>query len=330
MSVEDRAEINKRLAIGNYFPPFFSALIAALGRPDYELECVNNIIKNADMPVEIIVHDDGSDESKQRVQFDTLRDKVSTMIYNFGFNTGLARSMNRCRAMASSKYLIGFNSDVYVTSSFLKAMKEALDIPYVGLVNVSSGFGDGKGIHVTPRGHKVRLLNGTGNCHCFGIRKDVWDEVGGWDENVQTTASDVGFVGTLLGHGYFAVQVEGTITNEMWPKSEDGRINTEGSNPDYVECGQFCRNDNNVPRIFNYSEKEHEHKSEKRREDIWHGVNDAQNADTLYPQWYNGKFQADQISKLFRNGNIDWEFAKTYGHDKWKDQIIKDFNLEEK
>ena len=206
------------------------------------------------------------------------------------------------------------------------AMKEALDLPYVGLVNVTPRIGDGLGVMTTKGGYKVAILKGTGSCHCYGIKKSVWDEVGGWDENVQTTASDVGFVGSILGKGYFAVAVEGTVTNEMWPKSPDGKVNIGGTNPNYIECGQFSRNDNNVPPIFGM--KEHAQCCENRRVEIWHGVNDAQNNEILYPQWYNGKFQVDQISKLFpKDKFIDWEFAKEYGHSKWKDMIIRDFNI---
>ena len=324
--IHDRTELNKKLSVNAFFPTFFSALIPEIGRPDYVTKCIDSIHQYADMPVEIILHDDGSEEAKQRILYDRLKDKVSTIIFNMGYNTGLAKSMNRCKLMASSEYLIGFNSDVYVTSSFLSAMKEALDLPYVGIVNVTQSIPDGKGVGRTKSGHKVAILKGNGCCHCYGIKKSTWDKVGGWDENVQTTASDVGFVGSLFGAGLFAVQVEGTTTNEMWTKSPDGKVNIGGSNPDYVECGQFCRNDNNTPPIFKVGN--HAERCEMRREAIWHGVNDAQNTVPLFPQWYNGKFQADQLSRLYPGDKfIDWEFAKTYGHDKWRSQIEKDFNL---
>lgn len=324
--IHNRTELNKKLNIDAFFPTFFSALIPEIGRPQYAVQCVDSIHKYADMPVEIIMHDDGSGEPKQKKLYETVGGKVSTLIFNMGFNTGLARGMNRCKLMSSSEYLIGFNSDVFVTSSFLKAMKEALDLPYVGLVNVTPTLADGTGVGRTPSGHRVGILRGTGCCHCFGIKKSTWDMVGGWDENVQTTSSDVGFVGSLFGKGLFALHVEGSTTNEMWPKSPDGKVNIGGTNPDYIECGQFCRNDNNVPPVFKLAN--HHALCEQRREAIWHGVNDAQNAELLFPQWYNGKFQADQVSRLFPSDRfIDWDFAKKWGHDRWRDLIIKDFNL---
>jgi hypothetical protein len=62
---------------------------------------------------------------------------------------------------------------------------------------------------------------------------------------------------------------------------------------------------------------------------IWERVNIPTNKDPLYPHWYGPAFTRSQIVSLFpTNKGINWEFAKTYGHDKWKDMVIKDFNLE--
>jgi len=331
--IEDRIELNKNLNIDNFFPPFFSVLIPSLGRPYYTLECIDHLHENGDMPVEIIVHDDGSGKEKQTQMVDKIIKKSSTIILNCGYNAGLAKAFNRCRLMASSKYLLGFNDDTYLTSSSLRNIKAALELPYVGIVNLTKNINPGRGVHITKDGVKIAILKGTGNCHLFGMRSEVWDEIGGWDENVQTTASDVGFTGTLFGAGYFAVAVEGTQTNEMWPKSEDGKTNTDGTNPEYIDAAQFTRNDNNVPPIFNMNSNIHKELCENRRCDIWRGVNDKRNEweeeNKVYPSWYNSRFNCQEISKLYVNDDryIDWEFAKTYGHDKWKDQIIKDFNI---
>lgn len=327
MQTADRTEINKKLKINNFFPTFFSVLLPELGRPDYVTKCIHSIHQQKDLPVEIILHDDGSGREKQAKLFNDLREIISTFIFNNGHNTGLARSMNRCRAMASSEYLIGFNTDVYVTSSFLKSMKTALDLPYAGIVNVTKEL-KGPHVYTAPDGTKIGLAKNNGACHCFGIKTERWDEVNGWDENVQTTASDVGFVGTLFGHGYFTLLVEGTTTNEMWPVSEDGKTNIGGTNKEYVDSTIATRGDNNCPPIFGMEPRIHDACCENRRVEIWHEVNDHQNKEELYPQWYNGKFQADQLSKLYnRDGTIDWEFAKEWGHDKHKDLIKEHFGL---
>ena len=330
--LQDRTEINKSLSIDRFFPPFFSVLLPELGRPQYLKECVESIHKFADLPVEIIVHDDGSGDAKQRQILDQLGDKVSTLVLNRGYNTGLARSFNRCRAMASSKYLIGFNTDTYMTTSFLQKMKTALDLPYVGIVNVVRSLGEGRGVYTTPDGTKVGLLPGTGTFHCAGVRAEVWDAAGGWDENVQTTSSDVGFMGTIFGMGLFAAAVEGTVVNEMWYRSADGLSNDSNlglsGNPAYISAADFTRGDNNLPPVFGWNPHMQDRICEIRREEIWRGVNLFIQQEQYYPFWYNNNYQCQQVNKMFLpGGGIDWVAAETHGHARWKDRIIQDFNL---
>jgi hypothetical protein len=278
--------------------------------------------------VEIIVHEDGGPQDKQQQVVD-YRDRISTLILNHGHNVGLARSWNRCRAMASSSYLMGNTTDTYLTSSFLFDMKAALDLPYVGIVNVVQSVGEeGPGVHVTAGGTKIGLSKTPGSVQPFAIRAEVWDEVGGWNTEVQTTSSDGGFVGSVFGAGYFSVKVEGTVINEMW--AHDGKTNTGEGNSDYIESCRFAHGDVNVPPIFKLPEKEYENTCRKRWEDIYAGINGPRLAPEPWESWYNMEFISQEARKLFGHAgvqDIDWEFAKTYGHDRWKDRIMEDFNL---
>jgi len=321
------------LDIEHFFPPFFSVLLPELGRPDMVIKCVNHLLRYADMPMEIILHDDGSSKEKQQRLFDELREKVSTIIFNTLSNTGLHSSMNRCRKMASSKYLLGFNIDDYVTSPFLKKIKTALDLPYVGIVNVVekvNGEKGDQGIYVAPDGTRMAICGNEGTFHLYGIRAETWDKVGGWDENIQTTSSDGEFGGRIFSHGYFNVYVEGTYYNDMWSVREDGKANGDGGNPDYEAACRYADGDNNMPRLLNFDKRLHKELCKKREEAVWHGVNDEILRDKNIPTWTNGEFSAHEVPRLFNHPDtiIDWEFAKKYGHDKWKDMIIKDFNLE--
>ncbi len=338
-TVEDRTEKNKRLALDKYFAPFFSVLLPELGRPEYVIKCVDHLIKYCDMPIEIIVHDDGSGKAKQQKLFNELHDNVSVLIFNTGHNLGLAGAMNRCRKIASSKYLLALNVDCYVTSGFLKNMKVALDLPYTGIVNVRPGVDKEKGspgVHIASDGTSVSLTRNYGTSLLFGVRAELWDKVGGWDELVQTTASDVGFMGHVSGNGNFNMSVQGTYLNEQYKskKSEDGGlINSDITNEDYISSARFARGDNNAPKFPNCDYDIHSAICHKRHEDIWYGVNtDAQAyaaKGKIFPSWYTSNFGGQEMHKLFpKDKMVDWEFAKKYGHDKWKDMIIKDFNLE--
>jgi hypothetical protein len=139
----------------------------------------------------------------------------------------------------------------------------------------------------------------------------------------------VGTPGNIFGAGYFSVKVEGTVYNEMW--NNNGKVNIAGRNKDYVNSWIDARDDVNAPRIFGIDDDDHQILCRRRRMQIYAGVNKYLKKNPHYGSWHNSRFITRERDKLFRNGNtphnIDWEFAKTYGHDKWKDRIISDFNL---
>jgi hypothetical protein len=210
-------------------------------------------------------------------------------------------------------------------------MKTALDLPYVGSVNVIGSIGDGPGVHIAPDGTKIALAGNMGSCHCFGMRSEVWDAVGGWDEKVQTTSSDGGFLGHVFQLGLFAVYIEGTVVNEMWPRSADGKINEGGSNSDYISSAEFTRGDNNIPPIFKMSQDLHKNLCEMRKHMIWLGVNTFIHQDQYYPFWYNSHFQSRVFAEMSpAPGKVNWDKAKDYGfgHERWRDRMIHDFKLE--
>ena len=144
-----------------------------------------------------------------------------------------------------------------------------------------------------------------------------------------TNASDLGAISNIFGAGYFSVRVEGTVYNEMW--NNNGKVNIAGHNEDYVNSWVDARDDVNVPRIFGIDDCDHQALCRRRWLQIYAGVNKDVQKNPHHGSWHNSRFIVREIKKLFRNGktphNIDWEFAKIYGHDKWKDRIISDFNL---
>jgi len=229
--------------------------------------------------------------------------------------------------MANSNYLIGLNVDTYMTSSFLQQMKVALDLPYVGMVVPQSPAQErkaGRGTYTTPEGVRISL-RGPGSCHCFGMRAEVWDELGGWNDRVQTTASDGGFVHNIvMKAGLFTVAVEGTIMNEMFGPEGAG-------NPTHISSAEFAHGDNNIPPIFGIPKREYNKLCDRRREKIWKSLNVGVEKDRYFPTPYNAHFGAQELGKLFTGDSrvVDWEFAEKYGMDKWKDQVIRDFGLDQ-
>jgi glycosyltransferase involved in cell wall biosynthesis len=74
---------------------FISIVISSFYRPFYLKRCLESIHKHADMPFEIIVHDDGSGQAERDQIYRDLSPLISTLILNLGGNMGLNVSANR-------------------------------------------------------------------------------------------------------------------------------------------------------------------------------------------------------------------------------------------
>ena len=59
-------EYFKQFETRNFWPPYISVLVPCLGRPVYLEKCLLSLHKYADVPIEIIVADDGSILSGQQ------------------------------------------------------------------------------------------------------------------------------------------------------------------------------------------------------------------------------------------------------------------------
>src|SRR3990167_11037848 len=116
---------------------FWSIVIPSLYRPEYLEKCINSIEEFADMPYELIVHDDGSKDNTPNKIWE-MRDRISTIIYNTGINFGLARSTNRLIQLAHSKYILFMNTDAVFKKPCLKMLRDVIERPYIAMVNVEN------------------------------------------------------------------------------------------------------------------------------------------------------------------------------------------------
>jgi hypothetical protein len=176
---------------------------------------------------------------------------------------------------------------------------------------------DGPLTRTTADGVKVQIgLVDIKGCY-FGFRRDVYDQAGPWDENVQFAFDDISYFGQVFSKGYFNAVVEAKFCNYgLSPKGPNDKPYV----PSSMDGG------NNAPRLFNLSEDVHREIDSTRGRAIWESVNNYTQKDTYYPTWPNIYFYGQQTTKLYPSpGIIDWNFAKEYGHDRWKETIIRDF-----
>ncbi len=233
---------------------FVSFVILSYKRPDMTQNLVESIHRHADMPFEIIVHDDSSDDETKQHLFN-IRNQISTTIFGNEINMGLAASFNRGAALANSNYIIMLNNDALMLGPGLRDIVKVLDIPYIGAfgpwqVVPTEALAPG---HVrVKRGDTSFFLNPyTGSGSIMAFRKAAWIEIGGAPQ-VGCGASDTALMRKFLLSGYFnatrLTRGSEIFTNVDFPKCERSTIGSnkfDGSYPQIFNSGQsleaLCR-----------------------------------------------------------------------------------------
>lgn len=199
---------------------FISVVVLSYKRPDLTLDLINSIHDHADMPFELIVHDDSSPDEDKQVLYDN-RDKMSSLILTGGdLNMGLAASFERGVSLASSDYVLCLNNDALMVGPGFQRIVRVLHAPYVGVFGPwqisTNPVGGHNTVLVQHRGIKFYLGSMCGSGSIMAFRKAVWEEVGGWP-HVMTGSSDTAFMRKLLHHGYFnAFRADDPNGQETW------------------------------------------------------------------------------------------------------------------
>lgn len=292
---------------------YVSIVVPYFNRPHYLRELIDSVHKYADIPFELIVHDDASVDGSTPEIFN-MRDKMSSLIINQGHNLGISASVNRLVNIASSNYIIFLNDDCVFVNSCLNNIYEILSRPYVGYLHITQSSDPNINLQETRFG-----LTGIKSGSALAFRKNVWNDIGGWDETAFSGASDVAFMTAVFRHGYFAAT----------PYGKEYVVNishTRKGNSDSSMCmsGFDC----SYHKIFNLKENNYDRYCKIREEEC----NRITNSFNKVPAGMsNLNYWHEYMTKLLytKPGNtiterIDWDVAKMHGHDKWKDHIMND------
>lgn len=300
---------------------FISVVILSFTRPDHLKNLLVSIHRNADMPFEVIVHDDNSpEEIKDRI-FNEVRSLTSTLAFS-QMNMGFSASANRAVGLASSDYILFLNDDTLVTGPCFQTIKSILDAPYVGTVGpwqtvqgVSPGspHGTKTAMPVSSNGVDFYLMSLGLGAGVFAFRKAVWSEIGGFPQ-VYNNGGDIAFMHKMCQHGYFhaarLINKPETFTNV---DQDDGYINPT------AERTKF---DSAYPMIFKANDFEkhcelrrvrvHEFSQEEYLKDF--GLN---NISSWSEYFCNAVSKEDGFT-------YDWELLKQHGQDKWRAEVERD------
>jgi O-antigen biosynthesis protein len=187
------------IAFPAYEQPLASLIVTAHTGAETTAACLRSIAELTEGPAfEVIVVDDAADEDNAR-----LWEAVSgaeILVNDPGI--GYLRSANRGAAAARGRYLVLMNNDVEVRPGWLRALiRRAETAPDVGAVAAKliypggavqeAGaivFRDGSGWNFgnggDPAFHEFNYVREVdyGSAACLLVRRDAWEQVGGYDE----------------------------------------------------------------------------------------------------------------------------------------------------
>ncbi len=212
--------------------PLISILLPTKDKAELVDQCLSSIFSKTTYPnFEIIIIDNGSVEPDTFQLIDIWIERYPTIIrsYRLDIPYNWSELNNKTSLIARGELLLFLNNDTEViTSNWLEEMAGQALRPRVGAVGVKLLYFDhtiqhagvvlgihglcdhsDKGKKSDYEGYYGRLL-GPSNFSavtgaCLMVRKEVFDEVGGLDENLAIEFNDVDFCLKLLHEGYYNV-----------------------------------------------------------------------------------------------------------------------------
>jgi glycosyltransferase involved in cell wall biosynthesis len=286
---------------------YISIVVPYFCRPHYLHRLIDSVHKYADLPFELLIHDDGSLDNSQPEVVSELN-RVSTIILDTGKPLGLSASVNRLVRLCSSDYILMLNADCEITRPCFKEIKETLNHPYIG--TVSYGTIEADTIFTISRGIGAGCV--------MGFRKALWEEVCGWNEDMHTPMADIAFLARIVQKGYFFA----TLHNPTpFLNNSHETCNNADSTIGHANDGY----DNSYPAIFNLDDLDKHNL--RRAGDVCTAANEHYTEDedpANIDYWHT--YMQDLVGEKSESGrNFNWAKDK-YNHSRWK-EIIERENL---
>ncbi len=297
---------------------FISIVILSYTRPKHLRNLMESIHQYADMPFEIVVHDDASPPDLQD-QVYILKPYMSSVTFGTGINMGFSAAANRATALANSEYVLLLNDDMLLLGPCFQQTKKALDIPFVGCYgpgdpdNLVEGAPSEGHVVINYNDINLRLGSCGGMAGGFAFRKSLWTEMGGFPQ-VYGNGGDISFYFKLLQNGYFNAGPVGV------PQAFQNVDRDEGSKN--ANAGRTSGHDQSYPHIFGIPDDAYRQVSHQRRErrHEWSHNQYLKRGGIHNISFWNDYFEHAKSDDKY---SYEWSKIEEFGQAKWKDEIEK-------
>ena len=198
-------------------PGLLSVLIPVHNQAGLTRLCLEALHRHTGGPFEVVVVDNGSSDDTPAL----LKEWPHVRALRLERNLGFARATNLAAARASGELLALLNNDTEVLPGWDRALRDELALPSTGAVGLRLLYPDGRVQHAglafgadglpwhvyrgfpaeAPEVMRRRAFNALTGA-CLGLRRAVWRELGGLDENYVNCYEDVDLCLRLRERGY--------------------------------------------------------------------------------------------------------------------------------
>jgi glycosyltransferase involved in cell wall biosynthesis len=186
---------------------YASICLLSFNRPRLLRQTISTAIKNAHYPLELIVHDDGSDQGTKDV-LKEFHDNglVSLLMLNApGHNEGQGVALNRMFSVASGEHIVKLDHDMELAPGWLRASVDLLEANFrsevgtrigaLGLFKYEHDPVDHRKMHIADRETEgiewCEVKDFVGSA--MVIPRDAWEEFGPFEERSPAFAEDAVF-----------------------------------------------------------------------------------------------------------------------------------------
>ncbi len=207
-------EVALRFVAGAELVPEVSVIIPCYKQAAYLKEAVESVKRQTFKDWEIIIINDGSPDNTDEVANEIIAESNGHDIKLMNIrNQGLAMARNAGIEMARGAYILCLDSDDRLTPSYMRATYELLEsdstvgIAYTDLQQ----FGDGSELIQAAEFDPERLPIGNQLNYCALYRREIWEDVGGYNPNLTYGYEDWDFWVGCVERGYVAKRIPGAL-----------------------------------------------------------------------------------------------------------------------
>jgi GT2 family glycosyltransferase len=181
--------------------PIADIIVPVYNSPEWVRRCIYSVLKNSDLPFQIIIVDDGSDGYTKNLLKSFKNNHNNIKLYLNKTNIGFVKSCNKGISLSSAPYIILLNTDAIVPPFWLSRMIQCADSDMrIGIINPLSNEAANISIPIAPgcnflgQDENLRLKSPTypdivtAVGFCILLRREMLIEIGIFDE--------------IYGHGY--------------------------------------------------------------------------------------------------------------------------------